>query len=275
MASNQELVVMRASGFSIGQITLAVFKVASMLIIVVTVLGEGFIPRMVQIANQQKQQAISGDHTLHTAAGIWLRVQQDMIFIGNVESEYKLDNVIQFHFNLDHELQITRQIDHLIYQKTPQRWLASGVHTTRLYSDHTQAQQISEMMWPVALNPAILGAHQSELDEMNLYALHRHVQSSVEKIAPHELLVYAQRLMQPLTTLVMMLLAIPFIFGPLRSSTMGSKLLVGATIGFGFYIINRFLGSASQVYQWPPVLAAVLPTGLFALLGSYMMRRAR
>ena len=61
----------------------------------------------------------------------------------------------------------------------------------------------------------------------------------------------------------------------LRSSTMGSKLLAGATVGFGFHIINRFLGSVSQVYQFPPVIAAIGPTCLFALLGLYLMRRVK
>ncbi len=48
-----------------------------------------------------------------------------------------------------------------------------------------------------------------------------------------------QRLAQPFTTLVMMMLAIPFIFGPLRSSTMGLRFIAGALMGFGFHMINR------------------------------------
>ncbi len=88
-------------------------------------------------------------------------------------------------------------------------------------------------------------------------------------------LAYLQRLIQPLTTVVMMVLAIPFIFGPLRSSTMGSKLLAGTGVGFGFYIINHSFGPLIQVYQWPPNVAAFVPTCLFALLGVYLMRRVR
>ena len=88
-------------------------------------------------------------------------------------------------------------------------------------------------------------------------------------------LAYWQRIIQPFTTVVMMILAIPFIFGPLRSSTMGSKLLAGATVGFGFHIINRFFGPFSQVLQWPPIIAALGPTLLFAGIGIFLMRRVR
>jgi lipopolysaccharide export system permease protein len=73
----------------------------------------------------------------------------------------------------------------------------------------------------------------------------------------------------------MMILAIPFIFGPLRSSTMGSKLLAGATLGFSFHIINRIFGPVSQVFQLPVEIAAFGPTLLFAILGIYLMKRVR
>ncbi|HVT62391.1 MAG TPA: LptF/LptG family permease, partial [Legionellaceae bacterium] len=86
---------------------------------------------------------------------------------------------------------------------------------------------------------------------------------------------YWQRMTLPVTTMVMMLLAIPFIFGPLRSSTMGSKLMIGAMVGFGFYILNRFCGSLSQIYQFSAVIAAIGPTLICATLGAYLMRRAR
>jgi lipopolysaccharide export system permease protein len=46
-------------------------------------------------------------------------------------------------------------------------------------------------------------------------------------------------------------------------------------VGFGFYIINRFFGPLSQVFQWPPMIAGLGPTVVFAILGLYLMRRVR
>jgi lipopolysaccharide export system permease protein len=112
---------------------------------------------------------------------------------------------------------------------------------------------------------------------MTLHELNRYLreQSRNQQNASNYKFSFYQRIMQPLTTLVMMILAIPFIFGPLRSSTMGSKLLVGATVGFGFHIMNQFFGPVSTVFQWPPELAAIGPTLIFALIGVYLMRRVR
>ncbi len=77
---------------------------------------------------------------------------------------------------------------------------------------------------------------------MTLLQLHRYLraQKRSHQSALNYQLAYWQRLTQPLTTIVMMILAIPFYFWALRSSTMGSKLMVGATVGFSFHIINKF-----------------------------------
>nr|WP_040916783.1 LptF/LptG family permease [Legionella tunisiensis] len=133
------------------------------------------------------------------------------------------------------------------------------------------------MPWDVTVKPDILSVSSREPDEMTLHELRQylHAQKHSHQNAANYQLAYWQRLIQPLTTVVMMILAIPFIFGPLRSSTMGSKLLAGATVGFGFHIINRFFGPVSQVFQWPPEIAAIGPTCLFALLGLYLMSRVR
>ena len=70
--------------------------------------------------------------------------------------------------------------------------------------------------------------------------------------------------MQPLATLVMIGLAVPFIFGSLRTVTMGLRILIGVIIGFSFYTLNEFLGPFSLVYQVSPFWAAAMPVILFA-----------
>ena len=84
-----------------------------------------------------------------------------------------------------------------------------------------------------------------------------------------------QRIFQPLGTCVMLFLAIPFIFGPLRSVTMGLRLVSGVVVGFSFYILNQFFGPFSLVYHVPPFLAALTPSLLFLVLGLFFVRRIK
>lgn len=275
MANHRELVVMRAAGMSIGQVTLAVLKAALLLIIFVTLVGETVVPRLASYANDQKIQAMSGGQTLRTAHGVWLRHQNDFISIGTILPNNTLELVFQYHFDEAHKMRFARHIDRINYVNG--QWEAHDIAETIINNESTLTRQIKAMPWDVSVKPDILSVSSREPDEMTLRELRQYLRAqkqSHQNVANYQL-AYWQRLIQPLTTVVMMVLAIPFIFGPLRSSTMGSKLLAGATVGFGFHIINRFFGPVSQVFQWPPEIAAIGPTCLFALLGLYLMRRVR
>ena len=275
LANNSELVVMRAAGMSIWQITLAVLKAALLVIIMVTAIGETIIPKFAYVANDQKMQALSGGQALRTATGVWLRYKNDFIMVGTILPDNRLLDVFQFRFDAQYHLQLARKIERI--ERHNGVWRAYGVAETKLQDESTQAQHIPEMNWDVFILPSILNVSSSEPDEMTLVQLHQYLraQKRSHQSAVNFQLAYWQRLIQPLTTLVMMVLAIPFIFGPLRSSSMGSKLMVGAAVGFGFHMINHFFGPVCEVLQWPPVVAGLGPTAVFALLGLYIMRRAR
>lgn len=275
LANHSELVVMRAAGMSIGQITRAVLKAAIVLIILVTSLGETLIPMMSHYGNDYRAAALSGGQTLRTAQGVWLRYGNDFISIGEVLPDNVLRNVYQFRFDGHHNLQLARQIREAKYETNV--WTAFDVQQTEFAPEHIKANTVSSMPWDVPVKPQILQISGNAPDEMTLHELNRYLreQKRSQQNAHNYKLAFLQRIVQPFTTVVMMILAIPFIFGPLRSSTMGSKLLVGAVVGFGFHIVNRFFGPVSMVFQWPPELAALGPTCLFALLGLYLMKRVR
>lgn len=275
MANHSELVVMRAAGMSIGQITGAVLKASLVVIILVTTMGETLVPALSHYANDYKTAALSGGQTLRTSEGVWLRYGNDFISIGLVLPGNLLRNINQFRFDSDHNLVLAREIREAKY--VDNAWMAYDVQETEFTLDHTKARTILAMPWDAPVKPYILQISSVNPDEMTLHELNRYLreQKRSDQNAHNYTLAFYQRIIQPFTTMVMMVLAIPFIFGPLRSSTMGSKLLVGATVGFGFHIINRFFGPVSTVFQWPPELAALGPTFIFALLGLYLMRRVR
>lgn len=275
MANNRELIVMRAAGMSIAQITMAVLKAAMIVILLVTIVGETLVPKLAQYASDRKAQALSGGQTLRTKNGVWLRHLNDFIFIYTVLPGDKLMYVQQFHFDGNHKLRLARFIYKIEYVND--QWIAHIIQETILNKDKMETKLIPEMVWDISVKPKLLRISSSNPDEMTLRQLRQFLRG--QKLGNvndfNYKLAFWQRITQPLTTVVMMILAIPFIFGPLRSSTIGSKLMVGAAIGFSFYIMNRFFGPISLVMQWPPELAAVGPTLLFAFLGFYLMRRMR
>lgn len=273
LASSHELIVLRAAGMSIGQIIIAVFKIAMVLVVMMSVLGEMVLPKMVLWANEYKRQALSGGNALQTSKGMWFHTGHDILMIGAILSPTELQQIDQFHFDEHRHLLFVRHIQAL--SKKGGIWQASKWEQTNFSQSKLTVEHVSDVPWDVKLNSHLLQVSQQEPDEMTLMELHQFLaaqKSSCQNVRNYEL-GYWQRLVLPFTTMVMMLLAIPCIFGPLRSSSMGSKLMFGAVIGFGFYILNRFCGFISQIYQFSALMAAIGPTAFFAGLGLYWMYR--
>ena len=86
-------------------------------------------------------------------------------------------------------------------------------------------------------------------------------------------LAFWRKVTQPISIAVMMLMALSFIFGPLRSVTMGARILSGVIAGFTFYISSEFFGPVSLVYQIPPVFGAVAPSIVFFGIAVMLLRR--
>ena len=271
MGGHHELVVLRAAGMSIGQITLAVFKMAALLIIGMSLLGELLIPKMVSWGQAYKTQMLRGGQSFQTTGGMWLHTQQDILMVGKILSSHHIQQVEQFHFDTERNLTFIRRIQELKQQNG--HWQASSWEQTNLSPNQLTVEQANDKPWEIDLDERLLHVSQREVEEMTFPELKRFLK--VQKLTKQNIrnyeLGYWQRLVLPFTTVVMMLLAIPFVFGPLRSSSMGVKLMYGALIGFGFYVVNHFCSALSQIYQFPSFLAAVGPTVICAVIGVVLM----
>ncbi|WP_146112750.1 LptF/LptG family permease, partial [Haemophilus influenzae] len=80
---------------------------------------------------------------------------------------------------------------------------------------------------------------------------------------------------QPVSVGVMMLLALSFIFGSLRSVTAGARIVTGICVGFLFYVVNEILGQTSVVYGIPAIFGALIPSLLFIVMIWWLLSRKR
>lgn len=275
LANQNELVVMRASGMSISQITFSVLMIGLVLMLSMSLLGETLVPKFSKLATDKKMEALTGGKVVRTPQGIWFRYHNDFIYVFHVVNKTELENVVQFHFDANFQLKFMRKIEKLLLKGA--QWEGVGVSETSIESEKIHTQKTEKITWEVFLEPTILSVSGIEPDEMSLKQLYQYLIDTKKNHQNNSQveLVFFSRLIQPFSTLVMILLAIPFIFGPLRQSTIGAKMLLGACCGFLFYIFDHFLGAASLVFQISPLFAALFPTTLFMLLGVILLKQAR
>jgi lipopolysaccharide export system permease protein len=86
-------------------------------------------------------------------------------------------------------------------------------------------------------------------------------------------LAFWRKVFQPLAAGGLVLIAISFIFGPLREGNMGGRIFAGVIVGVVFRISQDFFGPASLLYGIPAVVAAAVPIGVCWLAGGWLLAR--
>lgn len=275
LASHSELIVMRASGMSLLQITLAVLKAALLLTFVMLFIGEILAPSIQHKAMENKSAAISKGQTYLTSQGIWMRSKNDFLHIDTVTPDKHLKSVLRYKFDEQHRLLVASFAEDGSYENGS--WIFRNVAETEFFDGKVGSSHFAEQQWDLSLNPRLLGISNIDAEQKSLLQMYKYIkyrkQSGLN--AERYEFIFWQRVFQPLAILVMIFLSVPFIFGFLRSQTMGLRIVIGAAFGFGFYMINQFIGPMTVVYHLPAPIVAIMPSIFFAALGYVLLLRVK
>lgn len=273
LSSRSELIVMRASGFSVFQIARAVMKVGLLLAIVVTLLGEFGVPKAEYTAEALKVRAKSGGQAVLTAQGTWVREGNEFIHVRTLLPKGELRDVTLYTFNDNYQLQSATYVEKAKYRK--KQWHVENIQESFITTENITTSSQASDVWPDLVDPSLLNVLLSEPDDLSLMGLSkyiRYLKANGQDASSYQL-VFWKKIVTPFAVIVMVFLGVPFVFGPLRSVSMGFRILAGIVMGFVFYLSNEIFGPLSIVYHFPPVLAALAPPILFLGLGYLMMRR--
>ncbi|ELI5734557.1 LPS export ABC transporter permease LptG [Vibrio fluvialis] len=274
LAASSELVVMQAAGFSKLDIGLSVLKTAVPLMIIITLLGEWGAPQAQKMARDMRAFATSGGQILSVRTGVWARDANDFIFIGKIDDNH-LYGLNMWRFDEQKQLRtviFAKQVDYL----GENEWMMKNVEVTDMNNDVVITKQsLPQYRWETSLAPdklAVVTVKPEELALSGLYDYVHYLKASEQDASRYEL-AFWRKITQPFSIAVMMLMALSFIFGPLRSVTMGARILSGVIAGFTFYISSEFFGPLSLVYSIPPVFGAVAPSLVFLTIALLLLRR--
>ncbi len=276
LASDSELIAMRSSGISMFQITLSALKVGGLFVISAILIGEFVAPHSETMAQRNRAEALHHNITQHTNSGLWMRDGQTFVNIGEVLPDLTLLRVKVFKFDNDRKLRSLVAAEHGTFKGD--YWLINQVKQTRFdQQGNTEIATLENSKWISQVTPQILSVFLINPDQLSFLQLNRyinHLHKNQQQANPYELAFWT-KLMQPLSTAVMVMLAIPFAFTNIRSGTLGRHLFIGIMLGIGFYVANKGFGYIVLVYAFSPLLGATAPVIAFLLLATIMIRQIK
>ncbi|WP_018952933.1 LPS export ABC transporter permease LptG [Thioalkalivibrio sulfidiphilus] len=274
LAANSELTAMRAAGVPIAGIVRSVLRAGLMMLVVVVLLGEAVAPVSEQRAQTIKSQA-SGEEMYRGSAGLWAKDGQRFIQVGAVMPDLRLLDLSIYELDAERRLSSMLRAASARYQDGT--WILKNIERSRLNEAGVHAEHVDEERWPRLLAPELFNVLAVEPRQMAATTLAQYVTYLRENDldSAHFELAFWMRFTTPLSSLVMLLLAVPFVFGSLRTGGAGQRLFIGLLIGVGFHLLNRTLNHMGLVYGLPPMLSATLPTLIFFAVAMLALRRVR
>ena len=277
LASRSELVVMQAAGFSRFKIGMAVMKTALPLVLLTMVIGEWGIPQTEQFARDMRARALSGGSMLSMKNGVWAKDGNNFVFVRRVTDDAKLNDIYIYTFDQHRNLTELKHANQASYSEDESKWTLRQVNHSMISKDEiTTSNRLSEK-WETNLRPDKLGAVSLRPTSLSISGLYNYIsflRETGQDVSRFEL-TFWRKIFQPVSVGVMMLLALSFIFGSLRSVTAGARIVTGICFGFLFYVVNEIFGQMSVVYNMPAVFGALMPSLLFIVMIWWLLSRKR
>lgn len=274
LAQSSELVVMQASGLSRAKITISAMKSVVLIIIAVMALGEWVTPVSEAKAKQIRTEALTGGSVISGDSLTWAKDGNDFVSIGQVLDQNTLQDVNVYQF--DDELRLVQIISAQQAVFKVENWTFNDVKQVVFTPQRIQNNKMKSFEWKSTITPDKLGIVAVKPEALSIEGLNEYInylRNNGQDSARYDLALW-RKILQPVSVAVMLLLAMSFIFGPLRSVTMGARTGMGILAGFGFFVSNEMFGQLALVFQLPSVLGASLPSMLFIMIAALLLRRS-
>jgi len=274
MGNNHELIAMRAAGLSVFGIIRAVMLAGAVLVIISILVGEFVAPvtermaQMVRVSAQNKQVLVNAKY------GLWLREGNKFINVRQIVNDGNLADISIYKLDYQQHLHKVMHADQAVFLGK-QQWNLKNIKQSKISTQQMLASTQKEQLWKSSIAPNLLKIVAVKPENLSLYDLASYVgflKKNQQKSHVFELAFWG-RVVNPMVTFVMLLLAAPFVIGVKRGISVGGRMMIGVVIGMGFNIIDKIVGHIGLIYNLNPPLMAFIPSLTVLALALFAVRR--
>lgn len=272
LALGSELTAMRAAGISLARIAVSAMKAGFLLVVFCIVIGETVVPISDTAAQRGKAEALQWG-LYRERTGLWLRDATSFVNIGEILPDLTLLNVNIYRFDRAERLRTQTYARRARFE--PPVWRLEDVNESRINDTGVRTHRAQTAIWQADVTPEVVrifAVRPESLSSIDLYEYIQHLRRNHQETDRYEL-AFWRKLCLPVSTAVMVLLAVPAVFGQARSGGMGHRVFLGLVLGLTFDILNRGFGYLSLLYGLSPLMSVLAPIVLFLLLALYLLRR--
>jgi lipopolysaccharide export system permease protein len=276
LASGSELVVTRASGVSVWRIAWPVGLAGLTLALIMFGIGNYAAPSMAQFAKREKTTLKLANVSFAGTSSAWVKDGNRILRVQTGEVDRAFGGVYVFELDGPTRLRSIQRAAR-ISVADPQRWSLHNVATSRFEKDKIEGDTVSELTMQSTVSREFLGLAATDPQMLTLQGLAAyidHLRRNNLDTAVYEI-GYWSRIARLFAVVVVTLLALPFVFGPLRTTGAGTRTVIGVLLGVVFFLITGTIEKGGQLFNLNPALVGWLPTAVIGFCTLVAISRTR
>jgi lipopolysaccharide export system permease protein len=276
LASNSEIIVMRASGLSVTKMAGMVALSGAVMLVFTALIGEFIGPPLDLYARDMRVKARyeQGDERLGTAT--WVKDGPVYLHLERINAEFEFGSIYLFRFNEKNQLASIAKAENSGIDEED-NWILESLRETRFVNDGVQVVESSVAVESFEVNAELLGSSLAKplsLSARGLLVYIDYLKRNNLDASPYESELW-YRASRTVTVIIMPILSLAFVFGSLRSGGAGGRLMIGVIIGLAYYLASETLSNSGQVFNLNPIIVSWLPSFVLLLITLFALSRAR
>lgn len=276
LANKSELVVMRTAGLSVASLARMVAVTGIVLLAVTALIGEFIAPPMDYFARNLRAEARASQLDRTSGNPAWVKNGNTILHLERVNSEFEFGSVYVFRFNDDHSLQAIARAENSGLTDDD-RWTLESFRETQFLGSGVQTNSSTLTVESLDIDSDLLGITLVKPVSLSLRGLVGYIgylkrnQLSSKR---YEMELWS-RISRTVTVAIMPVLALAFVFGSLRSSGAGSRLMIGVMIGLAYFLASEMLANSGEVFNLNPAIVVWIPTLVLGVVTLVALARVR
>ena len=271
MAKDSEITALCAAGAGVWRVARVLLLVGLGVSALAIVIGEWVSPAGMAAVQQIHRSADSDE-----PRSVWLYRDGRYMHARLGTDRMQVQDVLVY------ELDDQKRMRQSLYAESARfgngAWNLEGVRTSRLDEDGiVRTQRYATHDYDGLPDAGVLQLLDRPADEMAGADLRRYLAeyAGAGVNVRHYRFAWWQRIVTPLSCIVVLLLTVPFAFTQERGGGLAQRAFWGVVSGLAIYLFNRIGGHAGFLLGLPPEVAAMLPVVLLFLLGLALLSTQR
>ncbi|WP_416687532.1 LPS export ABC transporter permease LptG [Candidatus Pseudothioglobus sp. Uisw_041] len=264
LATTGQLLIFRVSGASIFKITLLTLKNSLIFVLFFICIGEFLAPISSNLAKSSKLNAMGNSSTSFNQEGFWIRDGDNFINVKKNINGILFSGITVIEVNSLNKIERVIKSENAIFDGDSLDMSGSEIFSIdeSNYFDRISLKERNSYDKTVSFDQDLINSLEKEPEDLSTWTLIKQIRflsdnklrSVVFKVELYK------RLIQPITLIAMILLAMLFIFGSTRDVTLGRKIFFGVALGLSFEMLSRVASAMALGLDFSPFLSSILPS---------------